>query len=187
MRLLTSNARHLIADAGLIALSVVVAILLARTGLIIDIVDNTRESELVGSFVSGIFFTSSFTVAPAGTVLVEISRVNGVLLTALFGAFGAMLGDLVIFRFAKNRFVEHLSGYVREIGGTERLRRFFTRPSTRWVSIAIGTLVLASPLPDELGVAILGANRLDGRLMLPLAFVANAAGIAAICLAAQAL
>lgn len=187
MRLFTPNARHLAADLGLIAVSVVLAVLLARTQLIIGIVDGTRGSELLGSFIAGIFFTSSFTVAPAGTVLAEIGKVNGVLLTSLAGAAGAMLGDLVIFRFVRNRFVAHLSAYVSEIGGTEKLRRFFTRPSARRASIAVGALVLASPLPDELGVAILGANRLDARLLPPLAFVANAAGIAAVCAAAQAL
>ena len=187
MRLLTPNARLLLGDLALIALSVVVAIAIARTNLVIGLVDATRESEVLGSFVAGVFFTSSFTVAPAATVLAEISAVNGIVLTTIFGALGAVLGDLLIFRFVRNRFVAHLTAYVEEMGGTPRLERLLTRPSTRWASMAFGMLVLASPLPDELGVAILGANRLDMRWLPPLAFVANAAGIAAICLAARAL
>ena len=79
-------------------------------------------------------------------------------------------------RVLRHKSVEQLQA---EIGS----RRDFRRVLGVWQLTAIGiggiigvgVFVLASPLPDELGVAILGANRLDMRLLLPLAFIATRA------------
>jgi hypothetical protein len=56
----------------------------------------------------------------------------------------------------------------------------------RWLAWIIAIIALASPLPDELGVALLGASHLRLRWFIPVAFVANAIGILIICLAVRA-
>src|SRR3990172_5076652 len=89
-------------DIGAIVLSVFVAIFITESGIINHVLAST-ESHIIGSFIAGIFFTSIFTAVPATVVLVEIVGVNSVLVVALFGAVGALLGDLVIFRFEIGR------------------------------------------------------------------------------------
>lgn len=183
----SENARRIAVDLLILALSVGFAFFLARTDILLHALDRTRGLEMIGSFVTGMFFTSAFTVAPAAATLGELSRVNGIFWTVLLGAAGAVLGDLLIFRFVENRFAAHLAAYVKQWGGTSRLQALLLRRSTRWISWVLGCLVIASPLPDELGVALLGASHMRMRAFLPLVFFANALGILVVCLAARAL
>lgn len=81
-------------DLAIIAISVVVAVFLVKTRVIVDILTSSIQLELFGSFVAGIFFTSVFTTAPATVTLGEMARENSVILVAIFGGLGAVAGDL---------------------------------------------------------------------------------------------
>lgn len=59
--------------------------------------------------------------------------------------------------------------------------------SARWLMGAVGMLIIASPLPDKLGIALLGFSKTKQRFFLLLSFTANFLGILAIGLAAQRL
>ena len=103
---MNNHKENLIKDMSIIALSVLIAVILVKTEVLINILASSKELELFGSFIAGMFFTSVFTVAPATVVLVEIARLNSLFLVALFGGIGAMIGDIIIFRFVKNRLSE---------------------------------------------------------------------------------
>lgn len=180
------QSRFFFHDIGIIVLSVLVAVVLARTGVLVRVLTATQEAEYIGSFVAGLFFTSVFTTAPAIVVLGEIAQVNSLIATAFFGALGAVLGDLVIFRFVRERFSEHLGELVREMGMRKRTRALFRMKFFRWFTFFLGGLVIASPLPDELGVSLLGFSRLKLSLFMPLSFVFNFFGIYLIGIAARA-
>ena len=77
-------------DITIISLSIAIAIIFVKTGIIINILASSKELELFGSFVAGMFFTSVFTVAPATVTLGEIAQVSSVFWTAFFGATGAL-------------------------------------------------------------------------------------------------
>ncbi|KND48817.1 MAG: hypothetical protein AB200_00050 [Parcubacteria bacterium C7867-005] len=89
-------------DLGVVALSIVIAIILAKTGALAGILTSTQEWTILGSLVAGIFFVSIFTAAPAGVVLFELAAANPIWEVALFGGIGALIGDLLIFRFIKD-------------------------------------------------------------------------------------
>lgn len=182
-----SSARALAIDAIAIIASIVIALALAETNLLLQLMTNSRTLEYVGSFIAGIFFTSVFTIAPAIATLGEIARVDGVWITALLGALGAMVGDLLIFKFIKDRFSEHLAEYLAHWHGVDRARELIARPSLRWLAWTLGGIVIASPLPDELGVVLIGAARMNAWIFALLAFVFNFFGIVVVGLAARAL
>jgi hypothetical protein len=50
----------------------------------------------------------------------------------------------------------------------------------RWIAFVLGAVIIASPLPDELGIAILGFARLGSNLFVPLSFVSNFLGLVAV-------
>jgi len=181
------DSRDLLWDVVLLAVSVGFAIVIARSGLLIAVLAQTRELRLAGSFVAGMFFTSIFTAPPAIAALGELAQINPPWVVGLLGGAGAVVGDLIIFRFVKDRFSAHLLAYVRLWGGTARFERFLLRRSSRWLAYAIAVIVIASPFPDELGIALLGATGMPLRRFLPLSFVLNALGIFLIALAARAL
>lgn len=185
--------RHsFIHDIGIVVLSIFIAVLLAKTGALQSILTATRELELIGSFIAGIFFTSIFTTAPAVVVLGQIAQANSPLLVAVFGGLGALLGDFIIFRFVKDRLSEDILTLIGDdsTGSSQRRRRIraiFHRRLFRYLTMFLGALIIASPLPDELGLALLGFSKIRMSLFIPFSFLANGAGIYIIGLIARAI
>lgn len=174
-------------DLGIITLSVVLAVILVRTNVLVDLLTSTEELEFWGSFIAGIFFTSIFTVAPAAVTLGEIAQEYPIFLTAFAGAGGAVVGDLLIFKFVKDRFSEHLMQLIGIQGGSRRVKRLLKIRAFRWLTFLVGGLIIASPLPDELGVALLGFSKMKMSGFIAIAFIFNFMGIILVGIAARSL
>src|SRR3989338_5890405 len=166
---MNNNKYNLIKDTSIIALSVLIAIILVKAEVLVSILASSKELELFGSFIAGMFFTSIFTVAPATVVLAEIAQVNSIFWVALFGGVGAMIGDLIIFRFVKNRLSDDIL-YLLKKSKSERLVSIFRLRIFRWLIAFLGALIIASPLPDELGLAMIGFSKIKTSLFIPISF-----------------
>ncbi|MEX2013460.1 MAG: hypothetical protein WD897_00900 [Parcubacteria group bacterium] len=185
----TSNHKNhfLLQDATFIVLSVIVAVTLIKTGVLIELLTSTRELGLLGSFVAGIFFTSVFTIAPAIVTLGEIAKANSILFTAIFGAMGAVIGDLIIFRFIRDRLSEHLMELIKYNGAGKRVKILFKLKLFRWLTFLVGGLIIASPFPNELGISLLSLSKIKTQLFIPLSFAFNFISIILVGLIAKAL
>lgn len=181
-----NNKNNLIKDIAIISLSIIVAVLLIKTQTLAIILTSTKELEIIGSFIAGMFFTSIFTTAPAIVTLGEIAQANSVLLTAFFGSLGAVVGDLIIFRFVKDRFSEHLMTLINTKNSKARLKSLLRLKLFRWLTFLIGGLIISSPLPDELGISLLGFLKTKTLFFIPLSFLFNFFGILIIGLIAKA-
>ena len=178
---------HILVDVAVIALSVLVAVLLVQTEVLTNLLAFAGQAEIFGAFVAGMFFTSIFTTAPAIAALGEISILQGIFYTALFGAAGSVLGDLIIFRFVRDRFSEHVSEIMTHQSVWRRFHLLFKRRFFRWFTFFVGGFILASPLPDELGIAVLGFSKMRVKYFALLSFAFNFLGILAIGLVARSL
>lgn len=167
---------NLIRDLGIIFLSIIIAVVLAKTGILKSLFTSTQEWEILGSLLAGIFFVSVFTVAPAAVVLVEIAQANSVLLVAFFGGIGALIGDLLIFRFIKDNLSEDIL-YLMKRTKQERFIKIFHLKFFRWLVPFIGALIVASPLPDEIGLAMMGLSKMKTSFFIPVSFLLNFLGI----------
>jgi len=181
------NGNNILQDIALIVFSVLIAVLLVRTGVLASLLASIGEMEIFSAFIAGMFFTSLFTTAPAIAALGEISLLQGIFGTALLGAMGAVVGDLIIFRFMRDRFSEHLSEMLVHRSIWRRFHLLFKRRIFRWITFLIGGLILASPFPDELGVTVLGFSKMRVKYFVLLSFVFNFLGILAIGFVAQSL
>lgn len=155
-----------------------------------DVVDTvlawTGDGVLLGAFVAGMFFTSMVTTAPAIAVLGELSFHVHPLVLAVLGGAGAVCGDYLIFMFVRDR-VAADAAYLLRGPKMQRALHVFKNRHFRRVLPLLGGLIIASPLPDELGLALLGISKMrTGRFIL-LSFTFNAVGILLIVLGAQAL
>lgn len=175
---------HLIRDTGIVVVSIAAAVMLAKTGTLEDIITATQGMRMVGSFVAGMLFVSVFTAAPATVALGEIAQVNSLLVTALVGGLGALAGDLVIFRFVRDRIAEDF-GYILHATRSRQLAALFHAKLVRWMLPFLGAVIVASPLPDEIGVSLMGLSQLTVSRFIPLSFLLNSAGILLIGMVAQ--
>ena len=183
----TQNEKNnIMRDLGVVVLSIIIAIILAKTGVLAEILTSTQEWELLGSLVAGIFFVSIFTAAPAGVVLFEIAAANSIWEVALFGGIGALIGDLLIFRFIKDNISEDIHWLMRNTK-QERLVSIFKPKLFKWLIPFIGALIIASPLPDEAGLAMMGLSKMKTSVFIPISFTLNFLGIFAIGIFAKGL
>lgn len=177
----------LLHDVLIIVISISIATVLVKTRVLSNMLTSTLELEFVGSFIAGLFFTSIFTTAPAIITLGEMARINSIVPVAVFGALGAVIGDLIIFRFVRDKFSEHILVLVSHRGVWKRMRVLFKFRIFRWASLFVGGLIIASPLPDELGISLLGFSKIKTSWFIPLSFLFNFIGIILIGLVAKAI
>lgn len=180
----SNEKNNIMRDLGIIILSIVIAVILAKTGALAGILTSTQEWTVLGSLVAGIFFVSIFTAAPAGVVLFEIAAANSIWEVALFGGIGALIGDLIIFRFIKDSLSEDIHWLIRKTK-QERLTSIFHLNLFRWIVPFIGALIVASPLPDEIGLAMMGLSKMKTSVFMPISFTLNFLGILVIGLFAK--
>ena len=183
---MVKKKKHLIIDLFLIAASVVVAILLVKSGAITRLMGIAGSLKYFGGFIAGIFFTSAFTTAVATAAFAELADFNSAHLIAISGGLGAIAGDLVIFRFVKNRFDIDVR-YLLSLTNRQRLYFIFHRRVFRWTAALLGALIIASPLPDEIGIALLGLAKVKIKNFIIVSFALNTAGILIIVLISKAI
>ncbi len=169
-------------DLVIIGFALLGAVYLSHVGFIADTLSLLEQRVALGSFVAGIFFTSVFTLGPASVVLAELSGIGSPILVALWGGFGAMIGDAILFLFVRDIFADDLRRFLKK-----HHLRLFTLPHfgfLRWVYPVVGAFIIASPLPDEFGLALLGLTKTRLSILLPVAFCMNVIGIFAIAVLA---
>lgn len=176
MTKIRKHHKPLLHDILMIFIGIVIAIFLSKTGVFDFIISNIISHYVLASFVAGVFFTSAFTIAPASVALVHIAEYAPLNWIAFWGALGAVCGDLILFFFIRDRFVEDIKKAIKP-----STIRYFTRSFhfgfLKWLSPIIGALIIASPIPDEFGITLLGMSKIRLSLLIPIAFAMNMLGI----------
>ena len=167
---------YIIRDVSIVALSIILALVLAKTDILVELLAATQSTRFIGSFLAGMFFVSVFTIAPATLVLAKLTKYYPIWEVALVGGVGALLSDVVIFQFFKESLTRNILSLLPQ-SRRKRLTGIFKSKLWRWLVPFIGALIVASPLPDELGLAMMGLSRMRLALFIPLSFALNFLGI----------
>jgi hypothetical protein len=169
--------RELVKDLLFIFIGAITALILSENGAI-DWLVGILGNHFFASFVSGIFFTSVFTIAPASVALTHIvlTSTEPVWVTALWGAMGAVCGDLALFFFIRDRFAEDLRKSFKP-SFIKHIMNSFHLGFMKWLAPIFGALIIASPLPDELGLTLLGLSKTRLIVLIPISFFMNLLGI----------
>ena len=152
-----------------------IALLLSQIGFLQWFVGLLGGS-IIASFVAGIFFTSAFTIAPSAIVLSQIGGHVSPHIVAIIGALGATCGDLLLFTFIRDRFAKDLMNSLRP-SIVKKILHSLHLGFLKWLSPILGALIIASPLPDELGLTLLGLSRTRILVLIPISFIMNTIGI----------
>jgi len=130
----------------------------------------------VGAFIAGILFVSTFTVATGIVILLVLAEGLSPIEIGLIAGLGAVIGDLTIFRFIKDNVIEEITPLYNDLGGKHVTTLLHTKYFS-WTLPVLGAVIIASPLPDEVGVSLIGISKLKTYQFLLLSFVLNAIGI----------
>ncbi|MDP1625422.1 MAG: hypothetical protein Q8L64_06745 [bacterium] len=178
--------RQLIKDVILILISLGVAYLVMKSPLVNTITHMTSSWYILTAFVAGIFFTSIFTTAPAIAILAKLGAVHNPFVIAAMGGMGAYIGDLIILRFLKDHLAASVVMLIDSKGkGEGRFAHLLHQRLFRWSLAFLGAIILASPFPDEIGLALMGMSNISGRRFAAISFTFNAFGILVIAFIAR--
>lgn len=168
----------------LLLLSVALTAWLFQNGYMENVVASFGALGYVGVFLAGLMFVSTFTILPATAVLFAFAKELPALPVALVGASGAMMMDYLAFRFIRDRLLAELNPFLKML----RIYRPVNILKTKyfaWLAPVVGAIVVASPLPDELGLTLLGLTKISAGRFVALTFTLNFIGILLIALAAR--
>ncbi len=171
-------------NTALLILSLILLFYFGRTDFIQNIIKTIGNLGYLGAFIMGIFFVSIFTVAPSIIVLYNLADFLNPIYIALFAGTGAALGDYIIFRFLKDKVFQELNPIFNKIGGSFTKKLFLT-PYFIWLLPFLGAFIIASPLPDEAGISLMGLSKIKNWQFLSIFFLLNTIGIFIIILLAK--
>ncbi|MBI4139989.1 hypothetical protein HY483_03430 [Candidatus Woesearchaeota archaeon] len=130
-----------------------------------------------GVFISGLLFSYGFTAAPATAIFLSLGEQSNIIITAMIGGLGALIADLTIFELIRTTMADELHRIERE-QIFKKVKKFVPRTIRHYIIPVIGGLIIASPLPDELGVALIaGTKNIKPIVFSIISYVLNTIGI----------
>lgn len=171
-------------NTTLLLLSIIVFFFLADTPFVHQIIERIGDWGYIGAVITGVFAVMTFTTAPALVVLYSLAEKLNPIELALLAGLGSVIGDFLIFSFFKDKVFLELEPIVTRLSNKPFMHIFHT-PYFAWLSPVIGAIIIASPLPDELGVTLLSVSKLKKWHFVLLTFVLNSVGLWLIIKAAE--
>jgi len=126
--------------------------------------------------VLGSLYTFSFTTGIATGAFLSYIPDGNIFLYSLIGGAGAVVSDLIIYKIIKSE----LDGEIKKLQRSRLVKYLSLIPgiTNKYVLAFIGIVTIATPLPDELSVALLAENKLmKKRYFIPIALLMNTIGI----------
>lgn len=151
-------------------------IVLADMPLTRSVIQHIGSYGYIGSFFTGIFFVSTFTVAPASLVLFNLAEQYSPTAIALTAGAGAVVGDLLIFRFLKDGVFTEFAPLASRFKESH-VFALFKSPYFAFLAPVIGAFIIASPFPDEIGIGMMGLTKIKKWQFALLTYGLNTVGI----------
>ncbi|MFH1225575.1 MAG: hypothetical protein V1676_07280 [Candidatus Diapherotrites archaeon] len=134
-----------------------------------------------GTFVAGAAYAYGFTAAPATALLLIIAKEQNVLFAGLVAGLGALAADLVIFYIIRHSIADELEMLSKEkvVLDFGAITDAILPPKLKeWTVLIIAGCIIASPLPDEVGVSMLAsARKVSTSAFSVIAYALNTTGI----------
>jgi hypothetical protein len=160
-----------------LTISIIVAFFLVNNQSFRNLLFQLGKIGYFGAFIGGILFVSTFTVSIGTVILFFLAESLNPLEIGVIAGLGAVLSDLTIFHFIRNRgLISEIKHFFDYFGG-DKLSYLLHTKYFSWTLPVMGALIIASPLPDELGVGLMGISKMKTINFIFLSFILNSIGI----------
>lgn len=166
----------LLKKAAIFIISLSLVWWLVKDGLLHTIVDSVLPIRFVAELMAGVFYASFLTSPLSIAMLAVLAERNNPILIALFGGLGAVLGDFIILKFFKAELSNEADTISRDLQ-LQKVNNFLKKWRLEFLTPMLGAIIIASPLPDELGLVLLGVSHLKYYQIALLSYILNTAGI----------
>ncbi|MCK9595775.1 hypothetical protein M0R19_01155 [Candidatus Pacearchaeota archaeon] len=135
---------------------------------------------IFGTFISGILITFGFT-APFAIGLLIKTNIQNIFLASLIGGIGATIGDLFIFSTIKLSFMDEFKR-LEKTKAINKIKKIVKNNKhiliKHYLLYIFAGIIIASPLPDEIGVSMLaGLTTIDKKRLAITSFLLHTSAI----------
>lgn len=131
--------------------------------------------KLFAIFVAGLMYASFVTTPLSIASFYLLALHTNPLLLALIGGVGAAVGDVLLIHLL--RLLKKDLPRFSTKGLVHDIKKLLHSVNLHFVALTLGILIIASPLPDEIGLILLGATKLPDYKIFLISAVLNAIGI----------
>ena len=134
----------------------------------------------LSNFIGGVLVAFGFT-APFGIGFLISSSPENIFIAALIAGIGAMVSDLIIFKFMKFSFMDEFrklerTKTIKEIEGIVKKNKHIL--IKHYLLYVFAGIIIVSPLPDEIGVSMLaGLTTIKAERLAILSFILHTIAI----------
>lgn len=168
--------RGLLLKTAIFILSLSFAWWLIKSGYLQILINIVLPVRFISEIIAGVFYTSFLTAPISVAMLIVLAQEGNPIMTALLAGLGAVLGDFLIVKFFRERVSSGLTALIKQLP-LQVVSWFLNRFRLGFLLPLSGAIIVASPLPDELGLVLLGVSKLSYREIAILTYVLNTAGI----------
>lgn len=158
-------------------ISIVLAVQLSRIEGFHSFLIHLGGFGYIGAFIAGMLFVSTFTVATSALILLILAETLSPLEIGLIAGLGAVVGDMLIFRLIKDNLANEVEDIYNQMDRKKHLKKLFHSKYFNWMLPVLGGIIIASPLPDELGISLMGISKMNTLKFILLSYVLNSIGI----------
>ncbi len=167
-------------DIVIFAAAIAVAVVITRSEGFRSLLLQLTPLSVVAELIAGGLYTSFLTVPISFSLLSVIAEHSNIYYIAAVGGVGATIGDYIIMRLIiharQNMPISQPAKYSR-VGKSMPIQIALT---------IVGLLCLATPVPDEIAMGILGITKIRLSAFIMLVYPAKSLGILGVLLSLQA-
>lgn len=157
-------------------LSIIVAVIILQSQDIRTAIIASADYGYIGALFAGLFFSYGMTTPIALVVFALLGQTLNPVLLGLLGGVGAMVSDWTMFTFLRSTLVSEIKRYNKNKYVAQFKQSNVFALLQQVTPLAAG-IIIASPLPDELAVALFGFSTIKTRKFLLMSYVFNAIGL----------
>ncbi|MFA6518386.1 MAG: hypothetical protein WCV93_01900 [Candidatus Shapirobacteria bacterium] len=164
---------------NLIALFIGLAItfVLFKSSIFANLTPHLGRLGYLSAFLAGSLFASTFTVTIGALLIANIAPTLNPLILIIVGALGAVTTDLLIFKLVRHKAEAHVSPIYKLFPHHQHIRKILHTKFFGWTLSLVGAIIIASPLPDELGISLMGLSAIKNRQFFLISYLSHTLGI----------
>lgn len=171
------TAKRIILKTILIIGSIAFAVVLIENNVVHQLIELTSGGGLlIGALLCGLLFTSIFTTPIAISALFILGQGHPPFIVSLIAAFGSVAGDSLLLKIIHDDLEKDIEILAKPFINLT-VRHILQSHLLHLPLVALGALIIASPLPDEIGIAILNFAKVKRRWFYVISFSLNFLGI----------
>jgi hypothetical protein len=141
--------------------------------------------DYLGAFFVGMGYAYGFTAAPATAILILMDKALNPFILAAIAGIGALIADILILQFVRHSFQDEID-YLKKEKFMLYLKKLVPSKIIYYLVPFFGWLIIASPLPDEIGVVLLSTEeKINEKEFIFVSWLINSIGLLLILILAR--